>query len=140
MVCTECQEAGDERLLLLCDRCDSAAHTYCVGLGRSVPHGDWFCNMCCSQVQGFNSDEQEHDEERDEEHDEERDEEHDEERDEEHDEEHDEGYNEEQQTELDEDDSMPLISLLVADVQPIQRRRPPRRRASAPRLNRAGGR
>ncbi|CAM6112675.1 unnamed protein product [Calypogeia fissa] len=45
-VCTECQEAGDEGLLLLCDRCDAAAHTYCVGLGRSVPRGDWFCHAC----------------------------------------------------------------------------------------------
>jgi len=63
VVCAECQEAGDERLLLLCDGCDAAAHTYCVGLGRSVPRGDWFCEMCSIQVHGFNSDEQENDDE-----------------------------------------------------------------------------
>ncbi|KAG0626243.1 hypothetical protein M758_2G114000 [Ceratodon purpureus] len=115
VVCTECQEAGDERLLLLCDRCDAAAHTYCVGLGRSVPRGDWFCNMCSIQGQGFNSDDQGHEEEYNEEH-------------------------EEQEPEFDEDDSNPLLPDLVADVQPIQRRRPPRRRTSAPRLSRASGR
>lgn len=31
---------------LLCDVCDSAAHTYCVGRGRQVPEGDWFCHTC----------------------------------------------------------------------------------------------
>ncbi|MBA0548097.1 hypothetical protein Golob_019216 [Gossypium lobatum] len=36
----------DESLLLLCDLCDSAAHTYCVGLGATVPDGDWFCHDC----------------------------------------------------------------------------------------------
>ncbi|KAH7300045.1 hypothetical protein KP509_24G042300 [Ceratopteris richardii] len=46
VICMECQETCDEGLLLLCDRCDSAAHTYCVGLGRRVPHGDWYCRNC----------------------------------------------------------------------------------------------
>ena len=32
--------------LLLCDLCDSAGHTYCVGLGAIVPEGDWFCHDC----------------------------------------------------------------------------------------------
>lgn len=32
--------------MLLCDICDSPAHTYCVGLGREVPSGDWFCEGC----------------------------------------------------------------------------------------------
>lgn len=32
--------------MLLCDMCDSPAHTYCVGLGREVPSGDWFCEGC----------------------------------------------------------------------------------------------
>lgn len=35
--CAECQSSLDENLLLLCDLCDSAAHTYCVGLGSTVP-------------------------------------------------------------------------------------------------------
>ena len=61
-VCSECQEAGDERLLLLCDGCDAAAHTYCVGLGRTVPRGDWFCSTCSVHVQGFSSDDQGHEE------------------------------------------------------------------------------
>lgn len=44
--CTECNNWGDDDLLLLCDMCDSAAHTYCVGFGRTVPLGDWFCRSC----------------------------------------------------------------------------------------------
>eukprot|EP01018_Ginkgo_biloba_P028242 Gb_36420 [translate_table: standard] len=46
IVCSECHEAGDDSLLLLCDLCDSAHHTYCVGLGRTVPEGDWYCQGC----------------------------------------------------------------------------------------------
>ncbi|KAH8945265.1 hypothetical protein BDL97_12G032700 [Sphagnum fallax] len=58
-VCYECQEAGDEGLLLLCDGCDAAAHTYCVGLGRMVPHGDWFCVECTGlNDPGMSSDEE----------------------------------------------------------------------------------
>lgn len=123
VVCTECQEAGDERLLLLCDGCDAAAHTYCVGLGRSVPRGDWFCNLCSIQVQGFNSDEQEHDEE-------------------------DNGEHEvEEEAESDENDSHLAVAndsrhrhaVLVPEVTPIRQRRPPRR-VPPPRLNRAGRR
>ncbi|PIA63302.1 hypothetical protein AQUCO_00200965v1 [Aquilegia coerulea] len=44
--CTECMSSSDEHLLLLCDLCDSAAHTYCVGLGYTVPEGDWYCHEC----------------------------------------------------------------------------------------------
>lgn len=44
--CTECNNWGDDDLLLLCDMCDTAAHTYCVGFGRTVPLGDWFCRSC----------------------------------------------------------------------------------------------
>ncbi|KAF8399226.1 hypothetical protein HHK36_015091 [Tetracentron sinense] len=44
--CSECHSITDEFLLLLCDLCDSAAHTYCVGLGATVPEGDWFCHDC----------------------------------------------------------------------------------------------
>lgn len=32
--------------MLLCDICDSPAHTYCVGLGREVPEGNWYCDGC----------------------------------------------------------------------------------------------
>ncbi|KAG8387948.1 hypothetical protein BUALT_Bualt02G0074300 [Buddleja alternifolia] len=44
--CSVCQGITDESLLLLCDLCDSAAHTYCVGLGVTVPESDWFCQDC----------------------------------------------------------------------------------------------
>ncbi|XP_022137423.1 uncharacterized protein LOC111008874 isoform X2 [Momordica charantia] len=44
--CTVCKGVEDEGLMLLCDLCDSAAHTYCVGLGANVPEGDWFCHDC----------------------------------------------------------------------------------------------
>lgn len=32
--------------MLLCDLCDSPAHTYCVGLGHEVPEGNWYCESC----------------------------------------------------------------------------------------------
>lgn len=44
--CGTCQGISDESLLLLCDLCDSASHTYCAGLGYTVPEGDWFCRDC----------------------------------------------------------------------------------------------
>ncbi|KAL5544867.1 hypothetical protein UlMin_008651 [Ulmus minor] len=44
--CTVCHCKTDENLLLLCDLCDLASHTYCVGLGVNVPEGDWFCHDC----------------------------------------------------------------------------------------------
>lgn len=46
--------------MLLCDLCDSPAHTYCVGLGRVVPDGNWYCDGCrptvvaSSSVQALN--------------------------------------------------------------------------------------
>lgn len=64
VICTECHEGGEDGLMLLCDLCDSPAHTYCVGLGREVPEGNWYCEGCrpvamgssSSQVQGHFSD------------------------------------------------------------------------------------
>ncbi|OWM65196.1 hypothetical protein CDL15_Pgr008784 [Punica granatum] len=59
--CTICKGSQDEWLLLLCDLCDSASHTYCVGLGYTVPTGDWLCPDCNilrkSQADGEESDE-----------------------------------------------------------------------------------
>ncbi|CAL9057543.1 unnamed protein product [Musa banksii] len=52
VVCTECQQDGDDGLMLLCDICDSCAHTYCVGLGREVPEGSWYCDCCRSATNG----------------------------------------------------------------------------------------
>lgn len=46
VICTECHQGGDDALMLLCDICDSPAHTYCVGLGREVPDGNWYCDGC----------------------------------------------------------------------------------------------
>ncbi|KAL0375814.1 UNVERIFIED_CONTAM: hypothetical protein Scaly_0699000 [Sesamum calycinum] len=43
VLCTECHQGGDDALMLLCDLCDSPAHTYCVGLGCEVPEGN--CNL-----------------------------------------------------------------------------------------------
>lgn len=46
--------------MLLCDLCDSPAHTFCVGLGREVPDGNWYCEGCrptalaSSNAQGLN--------------------------------------------------------------------------------------
>ncbi|XP_074559715.1 uncharacterized protein LOC141815659 [Curcuma longa] len=48
VVCIECHQGGDDSLMLLCDICDSPAHTYCVGLGREVPEGNWYCQCCKS--------------------------------------------------------------------------------------------
>ncbi|XP_052194115.1 uncharacterized protein LOC127802387 [Diospyros lotus] len=45
-ICTECHQSGDDALMLLCDLCDSPAHTYCVGLGHEVPEGSWYCEVC----------------------------------------------------------------------------------------------
>ncbi|XP_047307093.1 uncharacterized protein LOC124910492 [Impatiens glandulifera] len=44
--CTVCKSEKDENLLLLCDLCDAASHTYCVGLEATIPQGDWYCNDC----------------------------------------------------------------------------------------------
>lgn len=46
VICSACHSSADEELLLLCDLCDSAAHSYCVGLGATVPEGDWYCSDC----------------------------------------------------------------------------------------------
>ncbi|KAG8363882.1 hypothetical protein BUALT_Bualt19G0068700 [Buddleja alternifolia] len=46
ILCTECQQGGDDAFMLLCDICDSPAHTYCVGLGCAVPEGNWYCDGC----------------------------------------------------------------------------------------------
>ncbi|XP_073136740.1 uncharacterized protein [Henckelia pumila] len=46
VLCTECLQGGDDAFMLLCDICDSPAHSYCVGLGREVPEGNWYCDGC----------------------------------------------------------------------------------------------
>lgn len=55
--CSVCHGMADEHLLLLCDLCDSPSHSYCVGLGNTVPEGDWFCHDCTvSRADHANSD------------------------------------------------------------------------------------
>ncbi|XP_074592158.1 uncharacterized protein LOC141847950 [Curcuma longa] len=44
--CSICHGSRDEELLLLCDLCDSASHTFCIGLGATIPEGDWYCADC----------------------------------------------------------------------------------------------
>ncbi|TYG47279.1 hypothetical protein ES288_D11G325500v1 [Gossypium darwinii] len=53
--CSECHQGGDDELMLLCDLCDSSAHTYCVGLGREVPEDNWYCDGCRPVALGSSS-------------------------------------------------------------------------------------
>ncbi|KAE8705574.1 hypothetical protein F3Y22_tig00110422pilonHSYRG00113 [Hibiscus syriacus] len=55
VICSECSQGGDDELMLLCDICDSSAHTYCVGLGREVPEGNWYCGGCRPVALGSSS-------------------------------------------------------------------------------------
>lgn len=43
--CPVCGDDDNEDVLILCDGCDVATHTYCLGLD-SVPSGPWFCHNC----------------------------------------------------------------------------------------------
>ncbi|KAI6782202.1 PHD and RING finger domain-containing protein-like protein [Emericellopsis cladophorae] len=43
--CPICNSAEQENVLLLCDSCDAAYHTHCVGLD-DIPDGDWYCMEC----------------------------------------------------------------------------------------------
>ncbi|GJQ13227.1 hypothetical protein GpartN1_g5018.t1 [Galdieria partita] len=45
--CRVCKNTDYEDLLLLCDKCDDAYHTFCcIPPLESVPEGDWFCPKC----------------------------------------------------------------------------------------------
>ncbi|MCJ1480706.1 hypothetical protein MMC06_000861 [Schaereria dolodes] len=46
--CPMCGDDDNEDVLLLCDGCDMAYHTYCIDLD-SVPAGHWFCETCIIQ-------------------------------------------------------------------------------------------
>lgn len=43
--CPICNSAEREDILLLCDSCDAAYHTHCVGIDY-IPDGDWYCMEC----------------------------------------------------------------------------------------------
>lgn len=46
--CPVCGNSDEEEVLLLCDGCDAAYHTHCIGLD-AVPTGHWFCMECADQ-------------------------------------------------------------------------------------------
>ncbi|KAL4728546.1 hypothetical protein ACLX1H_005297 [Fusarium chlamydosporum] len=48
--CPICNSSEREDVLLLCDSCDAAYHTHCVGL-EAIPDGDWYCMECAHLFQ-----------------------------------------------------------------------------------------
>ncbi|KAJ3694772.1 hypothetical protein LUZ60_000149 [Juncus effusus] len=44
--CTICNSRENESFLLLCNLCNSASHTFCTGLGWTVPDSNWYCADC----------------------------------------------------------------------------------------------
>jgi len=49
--CEVCQGGDYDELMLLCDGCDDAYHTYCLTPPLSeIPPGDWRCPRCLAEV------------------------------------------------------------------------------------------
>mmetsp|Transcript_8248 Transcript_8248/g.24625 ORF Transcript_8248/g.24625 Transcript_8248/m.24625 type:complete len:552 (-) Transcript_8248:3183-4838(-) len=48
--CLRCGGGEDDHLLLLCDGCDRAMHTFCAGLSE-VPEGQWYCPDCAAAAE-----------------------------------------------------------------------------------------
>ncbi|PHH63961.1 hypothetical protein CDD81_5180 [Ophiocordyceps australis] len=46
--CPICNSSEREDVLLLCDGCDAAYHTYCLGF-HDIPNGDWYCMECADR-------------------------------------------------------------------------------------------
>lgn len=46
--CSICGEDDNEDVLILCDGCEAASHTYCLDMD-SIPVGHWFCHDCENQ-------------------------------------------------------------------------------------------
>jgi len=45
--CMVCYHGKDTHVLLLCDNCDDAYHTYCLKPPlEKVPEGEWYCHKC----------------------------------------------------------------------------------------------
>ncbi|XP_075666359.1 methyl-CpG-binding domain-containing protein 9-like isoform X2 [Castanea sativa] len=46
-VCKLCGVNKDDKKVLLCDKCDSGYHTYCLNPPLAkIPHGNWYCPSC----------------------------------------------------------------------------------------------
>ena len=51
--CMTCGLTNDDDMLILCDGCDNAKHTFCCDPPRSrVPTGDWYCGECETDENG----------------------------------------------------------------------------------------
>ena len=49
--CVGCQSGDDEDILMLCDACNMAYHTYCLDDPLdAVPDGDWYCDSCSNII------------------------------------------------------------------------------------------
>lgn len=50
-ICKVCGKDENDHILLLCDRCDSEYHTYCLNppLER-IPKASWYCPPCISFI------------------------------------------------------------------------------------------
>ena len=49
--CEVCHAGDYDELMLLCDGCDDAYHTYCLNPPLTeIPPGDWRCPQCLAEV------------------------------------------------------------------------------------------
>lgn len=47
--CEICAQGGEEDKILLCDKCDSEFHMFCLRPKLcKVPEGEWLCPLCCT--------------------------------------------------------------------------------------------
>lgn len=45
--CSKCNRGDHGKVLMMCDGCDDAWHTFCLDPPlKRVPKGDWFCPKC----------------------------------------------------------------------------------------------
>lgn len=52
--CEVCKGGENDEMMLLCDGCDDAYHTYCLNPPlHSIPPGDWRCIHCVNTVRSF---------------------------------------------------------------------------------------
>ncbi|KAI9785111.1 MAG: hypothetical protein M1816_000522 [Peltula sp. TS41687] len=48
-LCVKCGYGDRTEYLLICDGCENCFHTFCVGLDREAPVGEYFCGSCQQQ-------------------------------------------------------------------------------------------